>query len=321
MVFVYTRAYNAEKTICRSIDSIVNQTYKDWVYYICDNGSTDSTWDLLQDYAARDNRIRLYRNEKNTTNTGFDGWTGSKILDSLIENMDGKHYYCRLDADDEYELVFLDKTLSFMQKHDLDFAACGSEIIDGQENKLIDKRELEQDLIIEGDGFSDDFPLYVEFMRPSWGKIYKLSLLKKRDDINTRKLKYGSDTLFVIGVMRHANRMGVLSGTAHKYYLISSSVSNKWNTDRIKAPKKLDDEFRNFLLLKSGKVNKQNDGVLCHAYLVHVKNALDVMRGARPAFREKLYVWFYLIFNRKTIRGFVKIKWQLVCNRIRRLSE
>ena len=45
MIYVRTCAYNAEKTIRRAMDSVLNQTYRDITYYVLDNGSTDRTGD------------------------------------------------------------------------------------------------------------------------------------------------------------------------------------------------------------------------------------------------------------------------------------
>ena len=46
-------AYNSEKTIAESIDSILNQTFSDWEFIICDDGSTDNTFQIIQEYAAK----------------------------------------------------------------------------------------------------------------------------------------------------------------------------------------------------------------------------------------------------------------------------
>jgi glycosyltransferase involved in cell wall biosynthesis len=57
--------YNGEKHIAQSIESVLVQTYRDFVLIICDNASTDGTERICREYAARDPRIRYHRNEKN----------------------------------------------------------------------------------------------------------------------------------------------------------------------------------------------------------------------------------------------------------------
>lgn len=57
--------YNGENYLAATLDSLLAQTYTDFELIICDNASTDSTSDICRSYAARDPRIRYYRNAKN----------------------------------------------------------------------------------------------------------------------------------------------------------------------------------------------------------------------------------------------------------------
>jgi len=57
-------AYNSEHFIGEQIESILNQTYKDWILIIRDDGSSDSTWEIAQKYALQyPNRIKLIKGE------------------------------------------------------------------------------------------------------------------------------------------------------------------------------------------------------------------------------------------------------------------
>jgi glycosyltransferase involved in cell wall biosynthesis len=57
--------YNGEQFIRETLDSILRQTFKDFELIISDNASTDKTAEICQEYAAKDDRIRYYRNEEN----------------------------------------------------------------------------------------------------------------------------------------------------------------------------------------------------------------------------------------------------------------
>lgn len=57
--------YNGAKFVEESIRSVLAQTYDDFVFFIADNGSTDRSGDICQDYAAQDNRIVYWRNDEN----------------------------------------------------------------------------------------------------------------------------------------------------------------------------------------------------------------------------------------------------------------
>ncbi|WP_148086443.1 glycosyltransferase family 2 protein [Micromonospora sp. HM5-17] len=57
--------YNAERYLEDCLDAILAQDYEDFEVIISDNASTDRTWEICQRYAAKDPRIRLYRNPRN----------------------------------------------------------------------------------------------------------------------------------------------------------------------------------------------------------------------------------------------------------------
>ena len=66
-ISVIMAAYNCEKTVGKAIDSILAQTYENWVMIICDDGSTDGTMAVLNRYAEQyPDKFVIIRNEKNS---------------------------------------------------------------------------------------------------------------------------------------------------------------------------------------------------------------------------------------------------------------
>ena len=65
MITIYTQVYNAKPYIRQCVESVLHQTYPHFEYYLADNGSTDGCKEILEEYAASDSRIKLFRNEKN----------------------------------------------------------------------------------------------------------------------------------------------------------------------------------------------------------------------------------------------------------------
>lgn len=105
-ISVVMPAYNAEKYIGESIDSILNQTYGDFEFIIINDGSRDSTKEIILSYS--DNRIVYLENEINsgivvTLNKGLKYATGE--------------YIARMDADDIAVAERLEKQIEFMEKN------------------------------------------------------------------------------------------------------------------------------------------------------------------------------------------------------------
>lgn len=57
--------FNVERYLPGALDSLLTQEFGDFEIVACDNQSTDATWDIIRAYAARDRRVRAYRNETN----------------------------------------------------------------------------------------------------------------------------------------------------------------------------------------------------------------------------------------------------------------
>ncbi len=84
-------AYNTEKYIAEAIESILNQSYINFEFLICDDGSTDSTLEVIKRYAEKDDRIRYFANKRNIGNL--------KTTNFLFKQCSGK-YIAIQDSDD-----------------------------------------------------------------------------------------------------------------------------------------------------------------------------------------------------------------------------
>lgn len=106
-ISVLMPAYNSELYISEAIESILNQTYKDFEFLIINDGSTDKTAQIIQEYAKQDLRIRFINNIENK---GLIA-----VLNQGLELCNGK-YIARMDSDDislptrfEKQIIFLEE--------------------------------------------------------------------------------------------------------------------------------------------------------------------------------------------------------------------
>ncbi len=69
-VSVLMLTYNRETMVSRAIESILHQTFQDFEFIIVDNGSTDKSGAIVDEYAAQDNRIRVIHRKRGNIGAG-----------------------------------------------------------------------------------------------------------------------------------------------------------------------------------------------------------------------------------------------------------
>jgi glycosyltransferase involved in cell wall biosynthesis len=108
-------AYNGEKYISEQLDSLVAQTYSNWKLYIRDDGSTDKTVSIINDYAKKDNRISIVKDDKKNLGS-------AQNFGTLINLVTHKFEYIMFCDQDDYWLPFkIEETLLQMQQHEASF--------------------------------------------------------------------------------------------------------------------------------------------------------------------------------------------------------
>jgi len=100
--------YNGQEGLKRSIDSILNQTYEDFEFIICDDASTDKSGEILKEYAKKDKRIRVLTNQTNKKLAA--------TLNYCIQEAAGE-YIARMDDDDRAFKKRFEKQVAFLDAH------------------------------------------------------------------------------------------------------------------------------------------------------------------------------------------------------------
>ena len=95
-VMIMMATYNGEHYLRKQLESIQNQTWSEWQLYIQDDGSTDGTYSILQEYADADPRIHIRRNPEKI----HGSFTNFHILSNYCKTLKKCAYYCFADQDD-----------------------------------------------------------------------------------------------------------------------------------------------------------------------------------------------------------------------------
>ena len=112
--------FNRAQYLKRSINSVLNQSYMDWELIVVDDGSTDDSFSITDEYIRTYEKIRYMKHSNRKTPLA----TNAGILASCGE------FIAFLGSDDEYKENFLIERLNFMRRHnDVQFIHGGVEII------------------------------------------------------------------------------------------------------------------------------------------------------------------------------------------------
>lgn len=107
-VSVIMGIYNCEATLAEAIESILSQTYQNFEMILCDDGSTDETYHVANQYASNHDNIILLKNERNM---GLN-FTLNKCLKSATGD-----YIARMDGDDISSPERFEKEVTFLDSH------------------------------------------------------------------------------------------------------------------------------------------------------------------------------------------------------------
>ena len=122
LISVLMGAYNCASTVEEAVECIIKQTYTNWELIICDDNSSDNTFEVLTSLAEKDSRIVILKNEKNLTL--------APTLNRCLEVAKGE-YIARMDGDDVCSEFRFEKELEFLQNNsEYALVSCHMEVYD-----------------------------------------------------------------------------------------------------------------------------------------------------------------------------------------------
>ena len=202
-VSILIPVYNRGNLIEETIQSALNQTYKNIEIIVVDNKSTDNTWDVLQKLSSQDERIKIFQND---TNIGpVRNW--KRCVDEAVGE-----YGKILWSDDLIAPEFLEKTVPYLENEDVGFVFTGTEIfIEGADKKsshyfIGESGIYESEKYINGVLFNGNYPV-----SPGCA-LFRLKDLKKNLLVNIPNKVNSDFSMHAIG-----NDLLIFLLTAHQY--------------------------------------------------------------------------------------------------------
>ena len=107
LVSIVIPVYNAEKYLDETINTFLNQTYKNWEAIFVDDCSTDNSREIINKYRKKDKRIYYYCQKNNG---------GPALARNKGVELAKGHFFCYMDADDLWQKNKLEKQIKFMKE-------------------------------------------------------------------------------------------------------------------------------------------------------------------------------------------------------------
>lgn len=221
-VSILIAVYNAEKTIERCLNAIINQAFKDFEVICVDDGSSDNSLRLLESFAQKDSRIKVYHQE----NHGVAAARNNAMSKACGE------YIMFCDADDWYEPDMVEEMVKTIKEQNVDVVMCDADVIDLANGALQTEDNINYNRL-KYIGFQK---ITTKFVRDTnvilWNKIFKNELIKKYNI--TYPLKYEHDDMvFVYKYFAVAKTYFGLNKKLYHYYVGNKdSIMGKCYTNK-----------------------------------------------------------------------------------------
>lgn len=319
IISVGTRAFNAENTIAQTLESVLSQTMIEFEYWIVNNGSTDRTGNIINEYAEKDNRICVIHLEDNKPEFS--------TMNMLVENGKGD-FFMLLDSDDWLEPNFMNELYINVKKYNVDVAIGGSKFHFIESSKVGFRKSN-----ICGAFYIEQMPeMYIylhQFFRPIWGKIFSAEVVKKQWKVINEKrpkyLKYGGDTFTCFELLKGVEKLYISDEILHNYRCYTGSSSFVFNTERFKSDVFLLEHAIEYLN-EFGIISEKNlmfvYGVYCNA----IRDTIKVLFNSKMLEENKLK-YLEIIFEHYHTKQLFKEKYlvkelrNLICEVIDYISK
>lgn len=222
-VSIIMPVYNTGEILRTTIEAILAQTFTEWELLLIDDGSSDNSGNLCDEYAAKDNRIKVFHKKNggicDARNYGLERATGEYIA------------FC--DHDDKYHSHLLEKVLDVADRYSCD-------IVKYRYKSLSDKGTSSKSSLWSNDIFyTDDISMNImrlirmNYFSTIWSCIYRKELIISLNEYFSADFRHGGEDFdFNVRAFRYIKRMVILPDILYTHYMRESlSTSARYYKD------------------------------------------------------------------------------------------
>ena len=226
LISVIIPAYNIEEYIAVTLDSVLDQTYRNLQIIVVNDGSSDGTGALLDDYARRDSRIQVIHKE--------NGGVTSARLKGL--SMAQGQYIGFVDGDDYIEPYMYEHLMDNMKAYQADISHCGYQMV--FPSGKVDYYHNTGKVLVQKDGQGCAELLDGTVTEPGlWNKLYRRELFDGLTEWMDTSIRINEDLLMNFYLFRRA-KICVFEDVCLYHYVLrqGSAATGRINEHKLKDP-------------------------------------------------------------------------------------
>ena len=214
-ISVIVPVFNVEKYLIVCVDSILSQTFRDFELILVDDGSTDRSPTICDDYAKQDKRVFAMHK----TNGG-QGSARNMALDYIFQKSNSK-YICFIDSDDYVSKDYLKSLYESISGYDLSMCS----FIKVADDKILEKDFIKKDECLDEVAFWESSVNESTKIVP-WNKLYKKELFSK---IRYPEVRSCEDGFVIHHVIGNCKRIRIIPDNLYFYRVRESSTMKSLN--------------------------------------------------------------------------------------------
>lgn len=221
-ISIIVPVYNVEKYIKYTIDSIKNQSFKDFECILINDGSTDNSLQVINDKIKDDKRFKVL---------SFNNYGQASARNKGITKANGD-YICFIDSDDKVASDYLEVLYNNAINYDADLSVSNFEYIDSLD-ELVMGRALTSRIYKKDEFLNAFLTRNIQFLITS-------VLVKKETIINNKlyfdeNIKFSEDQMYLWDLIINSNKIVYSDKKLYGYYLRENSIMTSTKKDKILA--------------------------------------------------------------------------------------
>lgn len=232
MLSIIIPVFNAERYISRCVDSIIGQSFADWELLLVDDGSTDNTPLICDEYAARNTKIRVIHKKNggvsSARNVGISNAKGDWIwfIDADDYILEGAKFVIESALTKDCQAV----ALSFIQ-----------EVNSCEAYPYLATCELDEGI------YTGKLLINIKSTSPTvWSFLFQRDVILRHGIQMSSDLKYGEDKIFILEYLSNVDKVLVLGTPVYRYVFCETSAVRQ---NFMKNEREIDDQLASILIL------------------------------------------------------------------------